>query len=443
MDERCAYWTPGAELKTNAEALTIATSLFPDTNRENPFFLHTPRQIFAHLLHYAPSAQSLADWMANPEEIDRRIEGTELAHILSKAAPQQRQGVLATLSLIAQALRLLPPEEPSRKPWSALQWAKERKGWIFLRTVSTTREAELPLLSMWLDMLILRLMEPSLVPVWVIIDELASLNVLPKLKTAATELRKFNIRIVLGLQARSQLQSLYGEKDAQTIMQMAQTKLFLRLNEPDAADWASRNIGDQEIEHLKISGHQNAGPLGKKSYQFVPDIRTQRAVTKEQIQGLPDLHAYIVHGDSVHPFELPYFPITHNVPGLIPRKQLEFVALGDPGEYSIQDTAKAPLQQDPAKKNAHTAAPIPTPLPAASSAVPWVVKTVPDQQAPPTATKPASATPIASPATPDNTGAISTLAATSNSRPSSSAPAPTAPQKPALQHKSDQTAFQF
>ena len=76
LDQRMPYWTPGNELRQEAEALTLATSLFPDRFNENPFFVEGPRKIFAHLLTFHPTPQELVWWMSHPEEIDRRVEGT-------------------------------------------------------------------------------------------------------------------------------------------------------------------------------------------------------------------------------------------------------------------------------------------------------------------------------------------------------------------------------
>ncbi|MBS1867726.1 MAG: type IV secretion system DNA-binding domain-containing protein, partial [Acidobacteria bacterium] len=39
LDQRMPYWTPGAELRHDAEALTLAASLFTDRHNENPFFV--------------------------------------------------------------------------------------------------------------------------------------------------------------------------------------------------------------------------------------------------------------------------------------------------------------------------------------------------------------------------------------------------------------------
>jgi hypothetical protein len=73
-------------------------------------------------------------------EIDRRVEGTELAAMISKEAPDQRNGVLASLGLIADGLRLLKTrEQAGGREWSATEWAEKREGWIFL---TSTEDAE-------------------------------------------------------------------------------------------------------------------------------------------------------------------------------------------------------------------------------------------------------------------------------------------------------------
>ena len=110
-------------------------------------------------------------------------------------------------------------------------------------------------MSMWLDMLILRLSsaDPNWAkthPVWMVIDEVSSLQKLPKLETALTQSRKSNVRIVLGFQGRSQLDYLYGLK-AEVMLSQPATKIFLKTTEPRAAKWISQCIGDITIERLR------------------------------------------------------------------------------------------------------------------------------------------------------------------------------------------------
>jgi hypothetical protein len=194
LDARCPYWGPSEELRRRAEARAIAASLYqPTTDKKGEFFTETPQKIFAHLLTFGPSPQELVEWMANPDEIDRRVQNTEMAMMIAKGAQQQRNGVLASLGLIADSLRMLPRKEKAASHWTATEWAEERKGWIFITSKPSEREALRPLHSLWIDLLVLRLLnEPkeSQHPVWFVLDELASLQRLPQLHTAITENRK-------------------------------------------------------------------------------------------------------------------------------------------------------------------------------------------------------------------------------------------------------------
>jgi len=111
------------------------------------------------------------------------------------------------------------------------------------------------LISMWLDMLVLRTMnqgKPGARPVWFILDELQSLHALPQLHTAITESRKARNPVVLGFQGRSQLEELYGRK-AEAMLSQPATKVFLRTDEANSSKWISQTIGEVEIERLRES----------------------------------------------------------------------------------------------------------------------------------------------------------------------------------------------
>ena len=129
LDARVPFWTPGDEVPHEAEALTLAASLFPDQGRENRFFVEAPRKIFAHLLNLKPTPQELTYWMANAEEIDERVEGTEhCGHDWQHGAANQRSGVLGSLNMVADAFKLLPPEWETKRRWSTVGVGKGAQG---------------------------------------------------------------------------------------------------------------------------------------------------------------------------------------------------------------------------------------------------------------------------------------------------------------------------
>jgi hypothetical protein len=311
LDQRMPYWTPGDELRQGADALTLAASLFPDRHNENSFFVEAPRKIFAHLLSFHPTPQELAWWMSHPEEIDRRVKGTKYAAMIDRDSPPQRNGVLGSLSMVADAMKLLPSEAETKGRWSTLEWSKERRGWLFLTSTPDTRKRLAPLISLWLDMLVLRLMNQGRMsprPVWFILDELATLQRLPQLHTAITENRKSNNPVVLGFQGRSQLEVLYGH-EAEAMMSQPSTKIFLCTSEPHAAKWISDTIGEQEIERIRESRTNEQLPQSRKSKGYNLEREIRPLVMASEISGLEKMHGYLKCGNLVARMSLPYIEL--------------------------------------------------------------------------------------------------------------------------------------
>jgi hypothetical protein len=318
LDARCPYWGPSEELRRRAEAKAIAASLYqPTTDKKGEFFTETPQKIFAHLLTFGPTPQELVEWMANPDEIDRRVQNTEMAMMIAKGAQQQRNGVLASLGLIADSLRMLPRKDRTAHHWSATQWAETRKGWIFLTSKPSEREALRPLHSLWIDLLVLRLLnEPKegQHPVWFVLDELASLQRLPQLHTAITENRKSKNPLVLGFQGKAQLEFIYGHM-AEVMLSQPATKIFLKITEPKAAEWVSSAIGKVEIERLRET-HSTGLRAGNN---FSVERQVESLVMDSEISGLPDRHAFLKHGNHVARFSFAYSDIPATQPAFLPR----------------------------------------------------------------------------------------------------------------------------
>jgi type IV secretory pathway TraG/TraD family ATPase VirD4 len=325
LDARSPYWSPADELRHDAEALTIAESLFPDEPYDtNKFFTRAPRRIFAHLLKLGPSAQDLAVWLRDEAELDRLLAGTPYAAMVKAKAPPQRTGVISSLNMVADALELLPTEIQGSGRWSATGWSRDRQGWLFLTSTPETRPSLKPLFSLWFDLLVLRLMNqgrPGVRPVWFVIDELASLQRLPQLHTAITENRKSHNPVVLGFQSRSQLQVLYG-RQAETMLSQPATKFFFRVSEADAAEWVSRTIGNIETERLAES--RSSGGAREKSWGL--ERRIEPLVMDSEISGLPDLHGYMKHGNLVVRVRVPYSKPVHIAPEFVerPHRPLRF-----------------------------------------------------------------------------------------------------------------------
>ena len=165
----------------------------------------------------------------------------------------------------------------------------------------------MPLTSLWLDMLVLRLMnrgQPGHRPVWFVLDELASLQRLPQLHTAVTENRKSNNPVVLGFQGRSQLETRYGH-DAEAMLSQPATKIFLRTSEPHAAKWISDTIGEVEIERMRES--RSKGQYGQRSFGL--ERQVEPLVMPSEISGLPSLRGYLKLENLVVRLHFPFLDV--------------------------------------------------------------------------------------------------------------------------------------
>jgi hypothetical protein len=319
LDARCPYWGPSEELRRKAEAKAIAASLYqPTSDKKGEFFTETPQKIFAHLLTFGPNPEQLVAWLSNPAEIDQRVRGTEMEAMIAKGAQQQRNGVLASLGLVADSLRMLPTKTQAKTTWSATEWSEKRKGWIFITSSATEREALRPLHSLWIDLLVLRLLtapQDNQTPVWFVLDELASLQRLPQLHTAITENRKSRNPLVLGFQGKAQLEVIYGHL-AEVMLSQPATKIFLKTTEPKAAEWVSNAIGKVEIERMKET-HFDGSRSGKN---FSLDRQVEPLVMDSEISGLENRHAFLKLGNNVARFHFEYMDVPQTTPGFVPRK---------------------------------------------------------------------------------------------------------------------------
>jgi len=308
LDTRCPYWGPAEELRRRSEAKALAVSLFqPPQDKKGEFFIESPQKIFAFLMAYGPTPEELVKWMSDPQEIDRRLKGTEHAHLIDPKAEHQRAGVLGSLGLVADSLRLLPKKGQGNGEWSATEWAETRQGWIFITSLPAEREALRPLQSLWIDLLVLRLLnEPKdgQKRAWFVIDELASLQKLPQLHTAITENRKSNNPVILGFQGKAQLEYLYGHL-AEVMLSQPATSIWLKTKEPSAGEWVSKFIGKVEIERLRET-HFDGSRAGRN---FALDRQIEPLVMESEISGLPDLHAYMKYENYVTRFSFPYFDL--------------------------------------------------------------------------------------------------------------------------------------
>src|SRR5271165_1167783 len=295
-DARCIYWDIADEVTDEADAVSVTRALYP-SHPNNPlaqFFDDQACKIAAYLLTYSdprPTCADYAGWLAHPEEIYRRVAGSEHQQTLSAKSPNMLNSILGTLN------------------------------------TADTREALRPLQSGWADMAMLRVMSSRQQTrrVWIVLDELDTLNTLPKLTEGMTMMRSTGNSLVLGTQNTAQLEDRYG-RQADTIFSQAGTKMIFAVSEPKTAKSLQDLFGEVEIRRYRESRTGSFfGKHDRNNFSGPEDIR-KPLLLASQIQGLPDLMGYFCQrpvdeepGLHVVLVRLPYLGKLERHPGNIER----------------------------------------------------------------------------------------------------------------------------
>jgi type IV secretory pathway TraG/TraD family ATPase VirD4 len=96
----------------------------------------------------------------------------------------------------------------------------------------------------------------------------------------------------MNAQSVSQLREIYGHDGAITLLSAPSTKVILRVDESEMAEWASQQLGSREVQRLQM-----AQLAGVSAYREGINLQQQRIVERivlaDEIKLLPPLSGYI------------------------------------------------------------------------------------------------------------------------------------------------------
>ncbi|HTP26195.1 MAG TPA: type IV secretion system DNA-binding domain-containing protein, partial [Anaeromyxobacteraceae bacterium] len=183
----------------------------------------------------------------------------------------------------------MPEGDFSLRAWLA----DPNGGNLFITWREDMAEALRPLISAWVDVLCTSILslDPDRAdrrPIWMFLDELASLEKLASLQDAATKGRKAGLRIVAGLQSTAQLDNIYGRDAAQTLRSCFRSLVVLggAKTDPKTCEDMSQSLGDHEVERETHS--RSYGFRGNTTSSQIHRAR-ERVVLPSEIASLPDL----------------------------------------------------------------------------------------------------------------------------------------------------------
>lgn len=341
LDLRCPCWSPWWELMPGSEAMdaeALAAALVPDPpNTFNQgggdfFFRRSARTLIVGML-LALKSRDPADiptlLALSRTQLKQALKGTPAEALIDPGAHEQGAGIVATAFNAASSFRHLPRQ--SERSWSALEWGSARQGWLFLSSTEESREAALPLQSVWLDCIVRRLMaaDQPQSQVWIIADELPVLKRQAELETLVVRGRKRGLCAVLGFQAITQLRAIYGRDQTATLAAAPTTKLILRTGEAETARWSSEQIGEREVMRREVGQSLNR----QNGFTIHARRQVESAVLPSEIQMLPPFEGYLcIAGHYRTRVRVPYMAPVRRHPGFIRRVETSTATLDSPSD---------------------------------------------------------------------------------------------------------------
>jgi len=299
FDQRGQGWSIFNEINSVYDHERFAKSVIPPARSAQDaewhayaqlLFAETTKRLFQDRCY---STRELAEWLTlRPvEELSHFLSGTAAAGLFD---PGASRALASTRFIIANYLaphQYLKPGEFSLKSWLK----DEQQGNLFITWREDMADALRPLISTWLDILctsILSLPPGQRKRIWIVIDELASLERLNSLEAALTKGRKHGLRIVTGLQSTAQLDHLYGREKAIVLRSCFSNLLILGGTSSDSqtAEDFSRGLGEQDLERVQTSTTQSR--QGRQRTEIKQRVR-ERIVLPSEITNLPSLRGYL------------------------------------------------------------------------------------------------------------------------------------------------------
>lgn len=306
LDARSPRWDPWSDCHEDYEFRKLAQAFIYEEEGKKDFFTIAARMVFSSIVENMqfddnPSIDDLVDILLriDIEEISKLVEGTDAASILNEDAGRMATSVRGVIAANCDVLKKLKSEG---KRFSIKEWIENESeandSWLFI----TSNDAQLamlaPLITVWLDIVTSSLM--CLSPdddrrIFLMIDELPSLNVVPSLENFLAQARKYGGCGILGFQNYPQLVKIYGKNGADSIADLCTTWIGFKFNGEASASWLSKNLG--QVESVETAEGMSFGVNDiRDGVNLNRNRRERSAVTYTEIIALPDLHGYIRFG---------------------------------------------------------------------------------------------------------------------------------------------------
>lgn len=308
LDSRCANWDMWDECPTLPALETASTTLIPMGASEDPFWQGSARTIYSEAAHRMRSDPErsynkfLRTLLAiKLDKLREFLAGTPAATLVDGKIEKTAISIRSVLTNYVKAMRYLQGIDRRDKPkFTIRKWMQGTKvgaknPWLFITSNEQHHESLKPIISMWLSIAassLLSMGENRHRRVWFFYDELPSLHKLPGLPFTIAESRKFGGCFLLGFQSYPQLEEIYGNKSAEAMFDLLNTKYFFRSPSATVSKFVADDIG--ETVRKKFSEQTSFGNESvRDGISFGKEEERLNIISYTDVQKLEDLECFV------------------------------------------------------------------------------------------------------------------------------------------------------
>ncbi|HPB09495.1 MAG TPA: type IV secretion system DNA-binding domain-containing protein [Candidatus Cloacimonadota bacterium] len=309
FDARSLHWSFFNEIRTGPDFEIISKIIFQAAKetRADPFWNNAAKDVFVAGLRFLRQEGATTNgdiwsfFSLGLEDIIRHLKTLPiedrgaLKHIESKGSGPAAS-VISTLTEKIGFFRYLVGLDGE---FSFRDYIRQPGGGnLFLLNIKNYAETFRPLMTFAFDVMI---RETLSLPdtnkqenrrIWFCIDEIGSLDQISVLFDLLTVGRSKGGCMVVANQDLGKIEDVYGRPNKMTFYNNFNTGFFLRLNDPDTAEFLSRSIGEREIIK-RMEGRQ----LSPKDYGDRKTINDQDKIEKlmlpSEFMHIPDFRAIV------------------------------------------------------------------------------------------------------------------------------------------------------
>jgi len=332
LDERGKQWDLWKECRDSPDFDSLAAAQIPmPLSTQDPFWVNAARTIFSVTAYEMRndkdrSITKLLRYLLNSDLniIQNYLKNTEAETLVSDKIEKTAVSIKSVLATYLKSLKYVRDGDNS---FSIRQWVQNEneKNWLFITSLGDRHETLKPLISSWIDIAVNALL--SLSPsqtrrIWLILDELTSLQPLPYLTQTLSESRKFGGCIVVGVQNYAQLSKIYGNDGAKEISSLLNTRFMFRQPDPEIARWSANNFGEAVLDEVREGISYGANTM--RDGISINRVEVKKAlVSYSEIMNLPNLKSFVrlPGGVPLTTVSFMYRAREHKNTGLVERKE--------------------------------------------------------------------------------------------------------------------------